>query len=166
MAWTVETRPWDDAEGLQLRAKQQSELHADVNCDDHPHGPRTSAADVDHFVVAVAADGRAVACGGLRALSARSAEIEWMYVEPDCRGGGAAMTVLRALEGVALYRGWVHLQLKVGTTQRDAQRFYERAGYRNAHLFAQYGGSATSVIYELDLRVETRRPGTWKSVHR
>ena len=77
-----------------------------------------------------------------------AAEIKRMYVVPHARGTGVATHVLRALESAAVERGWTTLRLETGTAQPDAQRFYEREGYRQIPSFGAYVGSNLSVCYE------------------
>ncbi|MGN9907899.1 GNAT family N-acetyltransferase [Phytohabitans sp. LJ34] len=153
--WVLEARPWDDPAGAALRKEQRAELDARYGGDDHEPGPLPSAADIDHFLVAVdPVSGAALACGGLRRLDATSAEIKRMYVVPQARGTGLATAVLRALEAAAVERGWTTMRLETGTFQPDAQRFYEREGYTSIPLFGVYIGSAVSVCYERNLKTE------------
>jgi putative acetyltransferase len=149
--WIIETRPWDDPAGTELRERQRAELDARYGSDDHEPGPPPTATDVDLFLVALGDDGAAIACGALRRLDAGSAEIKRMYVVPERRGSGVAAGVLRALESAAAERGWHTLRLETGTEQPDAQRFYRREGYREIPLFGNYTGSALSVCFEREL---------------
>jgi GNAT superfamily N-acetyltransferase len=146
--WIIETRPWDDPAGTELRERQRAELDARYGSDDHEPGPPPTATDVDLFLVALGDDGVAIACGALRRLDAGSAEIKRMYVVPERRGSGVATGVLRALESAAAERGWHTLRLETGTEQPDAQRFYRREGYREIPLFGNYTGSTLSVCFE------------------
>ena len=146
--WTVEQRHWDDPAGAALRAAQRAELDARYDCDDHEPGAAPSAADVDLFLVALDAAGAAVACGALRRLAERTAEVKRMYVVPPSRGSGVATVVLRALESAAVERGWTTVRLETGTEQPDAQRFYRREGYTEIPLFGAYEGSTLSVCFE------------------
>jgi putative acetyltransferase len=146
--WIIETRPWDDPAGTELRERQRAELDARYGSDDHEPGPPPTATDVDLFLVALGDDGVAIACGALRRLDAGSAEIKRMYVVPERRGSGVATGVLRALESAAAERGWHTLRLETGTEQPDAQRFYCREGYREIPLFGNYTGSTLSVCFE------------------
>jgi GNAT superfamily N-acetyltransferase len=150
--WIIEQRPWTDPAGVALRTAQRIELDLRYGSDDHEPGPAPSAADIDLFLVAVdPADGRPVACGGLRHLGPATAEIKRMYVKPAARGSGVATTVLRALEAAARERGCTILRLETGTAQPEAIRFYEREGYRQIPLFGAYLNSELSVCYELVL---------------
>lgn len=150
--WVIEARPWDDPAGAALRKEQRAELDARYGSDDHEPGPLPSAADIDHFLVAAdPASGVALGCGALRRLDSTSAEIKRMYVVPHARGTGLATALLRALEAAAVERGWTTIRLETGTFQPDAQRFYEREGYRQIPLFGVYIGSSVSLCYERSL---------------
>jgi putative acetyltransferase len=144
----VETvdEPWSAPAGAELRQRQRAELDARYGFADHEPGPPPSEEDIAVFLVAYQ-DGEAVACGALRQLDSSSAEIKRMYVVPSARGTGVATAVLRALEDAAVARGWFTVMLETGTEQPDAQRFYEREGYKEIPLFGNYVGSTLSVCY-------------------
>ena len=148
MTWTIEERAWDDPAGEALRTAQRAELDARYGSDDHEPGAAPSAADIDVFLIAVTASGRAIACGALRRLDATTAEVKRMYVEPASRGSGVAAALLRSLEEAARARGWTTLRLETGPAQPDAIRFYEREGYRPIPLYGVYVGSDLSLCYE------------------
>jgi putative acetyltransferase len=103
------------------------------------------------FLVARTAGGQAVACGALRRLDRRSAEIKRMFVLPANRGSGAATAVLRALEAEARARGLGELKLETGTAQPEAMRFYQRDGYGLIDNFGVYAGGPLSVCYARSL---------------
>jgi GNAT superfamily N-acetyltransferase len=148
MAWTIVERAWDDADGEALRAAQRTELDSRYGSDDHEPGAAPSAADIDVFLIAVTPSGRAIGCGALRRLDARSAEVKRMYVEPASRGSGVAAALLRSLEEQARARGWTTLRLETGPAQPDAIRLYEREGYRPIPRYGVYVGSDLSLCYE------------------
>jgi GNAT superfamily N-acetyltransferase len=153
LGWAIETRPWNDPAGAALRARQRGELDARYGSTDHEPGRAPSDDDISVFVVAAdRASGEAIGCGALRPLDGTSAEIKRMYVTPHMRSSGVAIDLLRALEAAALDRGWTLLRLETGTAQPDAQRFYQREGYRRIPLFGSYVGSDLSVCYERRLR--------------
>lgn len=143
--WVIERREWDDPEGTALRAAQRAELDERYGSDDHEPGTPPSGADIDVFLVAVGADGRAAGCGAIRRLDDGTVEIKRMYVRPESRGKGASTAILRALEEAA---GDGVIRLETGTAQPEAMRFYEREGYRKIPLFGAYVGSDLSVCYE------------------
>ena len=108
------------------------------------------------FVVARRDHGAAVACGGLRPLSAADLgpgvmEIKRMYTAPSHRGTGVATAVLRTLEHEARRLGARRLVLETGTAQPDAVRFYRREGYEPIELYGAYVGSQNSLCFGRDL---------------
>lgn len=73
--------------------------------------------------------GLPVACGGLRLLSAMTAEIKRMYVAPGHRGRGIGARLLAALEDAARQSGRCRLVLETGVRNDNALALYGRAGY-------------------------------------
>jgi GNAT superfamily N-acetyltransferase len=147
MNFAVSAEPWDAEDGARLRSMQRAELDARYGSDDHEPGSAPSAEDITVFLVARNREGTAVACGALRRLDVRSAEIKRMFVLPEHRGSGAATAVLRSLETEAARLGLSELKLETGTAQPDAIRFYEREGYRLIDNFGPYAGEPLSVCY-------------------
>jgi GNAT superfamily N-acetyltransferase len=96
------------------------------------------------FVVVVE-DGRPVAGGGVRALSADVAEIKRMYVEPEARGRGHGRRLLEALEEAAAELGYRRVRLDTAASLRVAEAMYRAAGYReipdyNGNSYASFWG--------------------------
>ncbi|MFE4545452.1 GNAT family N-acetyltransferase [Arthrobacter sp. NPDC056727] len=151
MNFAVTPEQWDAEDGATLRSLQRAELDARYGNDDHEPGSAPTAEDITVFLVARDREGTAVACGALRQLDARSAEIKRMFVLPGHRGSGAATAVLRSLEAEAALRGLTELKLETGTEQPDAIRFYEREGYRRIDNFGPYAGEPLSVCYARSL---------------
>ena len=103
-------------------------------------------------VFLVARDGgRAVGCGALRLLDARTAEVKRMYVEPDQRGGGIGATVLARLEAAAANFGVRRLVLETGVHQEAAIALYRRAGFAPVDCWGEYLTSPTSVCFAKDI---------------
>ena len=156
MGVTVERVAWSHPDAERLRAAQRSELDARYGSDDHEPGVIPSADDVPVFLVAREKSGLAIVCGGLRpldpaVLGTDVAEIKRMYAAPSARGTGAAVALLRALEGEARLLGIRSLVLETGTAQPDAVRFYEREGYGPIPLFGHYIGSGLSLCFAKSL---------------
>jgi ribosomal protein S18 acetylase RimI-like enzyme len=109
-------------------------------------GPSASGADFappgGAFLV-VYRRGEPVACGGLKRLDDRRAEIKRLYVAPPARGRGVGRRLLDVLEAVARDRGYEAVRLDTGSTQPVALRLFTSAGYReiadyNGNPFASY----------------------------
>jgi GNAT superfamily N-acetyltransferase len=90
------------------------------------------------FVV-VAAEGRVVAGGGVRRLSADVGEIKRMFVVPDARGQGHARRLLEGLEAAAADLGYERLRLDTAQSMTIAMNLYRRSGYRD---IADYNGNS------------------------
>ncbi|GAA4713874.1 GNAT family N-acetyltransferase [Phytohabitans rumicis] len=106
----IQARPTTDPELATLIAAQQPEPE-----------------DVQYLVGVV--DGRAIACGGLRALDAQTGEITRVYVRPAFRGRGIARQLLAALEEMALGAGHTVLRMEMGADQSAAVALSRSAGY-------------------------------------
>jgi len=96
------------------------------------------------FLVAYEHD-RPLACGGLKRLDAKSAEIKRMYVVPQARGGGLGRSLLAALEEEARRLGYRRAPLDTGPRQPHARALYASAGYiaisaYNTNPVADYWG--------------------------
>ena len=88
-------------------------------------------------------DGRAVGCGGLRALDERTGEIKRMWIAPEARGLGLARRLLAALEARALEAGLTRVRLDTNRALGEAQSLYRKAGYRetaryNDNVYADF----------------------------
>ncbi|MFD6098421.1 GNAT family N-acetyltransferase [Nocardiopsis flavescens] len=143
---------WDDPEGAALRAGQRAEIAERYGTPDSEPGTPPSASDIAVFALVRAADGTAVACGGLRDLGPDAGgEVKRMYVPPAHRGSGAASLLLAALEDWARGQGWGRLRLETGDRQPDAVRFYRKSGYAPVEPFGAYADSPSSLCLGKDL---------------
>jgi DNA-binding MarR family transcriptional regulator/predicted GNAT family acetyltransferase len=86
------------------------------------------------FVLATS-DGTPVACGGVRDLGERAAEIKRMWVHDDWRGAGLGARLLRHLEAAARDLGHGLVRLDTNRTLTEAVTMYERAGYRHIERY-------------------------------
>ncbi len=93
-------------------------------------------------------DSRAVGCGAIRLLDARTAEVKRMYVEPDQRGKGVGRALLARLEASARQFGARRLVLETGSHSPDALALYRRAGFTQVDCWGEYATSPTSVCME------------------
>jgi GNAT superfamily N-acetyltransferase len=77
-------------------------------------------------------DGRAVCCGGLRPLPSAGAdvcELKRMFVSRAARGRGHGRALLRALERLAIERGFRHVRLFTTEVLVEARALYDVSGY-------------------------------------
>ncbi len=75
-------------------------------------------------------DERVVAMGAFRKKSDEVAEIKRMRVHPDFQKKGFGKTILEQLEKRAKRKGYNKLVLDTSQKWLEAQRFYERNGYK------------------------------------
>lgn len=122
---SVAEEPWDAPDSENLRAELYAEL--DERYDGVSSGEPTDPIVV--FVVARAADGTPVGCGGLQRLGPAETQIVHLYVASEARGSGTARVLLRALENRARTAGLTLVTAQLGARQPDAMRFLERHGY-------------------------------------
>jgi putative acetyltransferase len=74
------------------------------------------------------------------------AEIKRLYVAPEARGQGVALTLLDGLEREAAARGITCLRLEVGVRQPEAINLYHRLGYTDTGPFGDYAEDPLSVF--------------------
>jgi GNAT superfamily N-acetyltransferase len=76
-------------------------------------------------------DGRAVCCGGVRALAEDGVgEIKRMFVSGSARGCGIGRQLLAALEALAAELGFTTVRLFTTEVLVEARALYASAGYR------------------------------------
>ncbi|NJP34732.1 GNAT family N-acetyltransferase [Micromonospora thermarum] len=117
----ITARTASDPELAALVAAQHRELR-----DGGWAGPPGPLPEDVRFLVAVLG-GRAVACGGLRALDDGSGEVHRLYVRPAHRGRGVARQLLAALEEMAFQSGHALVRLRTGV---HLAAFYTTCGYQ------------------------------------
>ena len=138
--------PADSTDARRLRAAMVDAI-AEIY-GEFVHGPGPSASDADFSppgggFVAIYADGRPIAGGGVKDLGGGTGELKRMYVAPDQRGRGVARVLLGALEDLARELGHSVLRLDTGRKQPHALALYQSAGYSeiddyNANPYASY----------------------------
>jgi putative acetyltransferase len=110
-----------------------------------PANPPTTARGV--YLVAYR-DGQPIACGALRPLDERTAEIRRMFVRKSARRGGVARALLAALEEAALDLGYARLRLETGDRQTSAMTLYASEGFTRCAAFGEHVGDPFSVCFE------------------
>ncbi|MGZ2412987.1 GNAT superfamily N-acetyltransferase [Sphingomonas sp. F9_3S_D5_B_2] len=80
-------------------------------------------------------DGEAVACGGLKQLSADTAYLKRMWVAREARGRGIGRLLLGALEQRARELGYSTAALETHKSLAEAQLLYLSSGYREVEPF-------------------------------
>jgi len=92
--------------------------------------------------------GAPVACGALRPVDARIAEVRRMFVQRDSRRRGFARAILATLEDYARSFGFSVLRLETGNRQHSAIALYESHGFQRIAPFGDHARDPTSVCFE------------------
>lgn len=143
----IRVTAFDDPVAVRMCTAQQAEVMALYGFDSEP-GPKPTAADVTHFVVAWL-DGAPAGCGGLRPLpSPGTVELKRFYTEPAFRGRGVATAIIGALEDAARAAGFAVARVETGHLLPVAIALYQRAGYHAIDPFDHYAGSELSRCFE------------------
>ncbi|RVX46376.1 acetyltransferase (GNAT) family protein [Nonomuraea polychroma] len=93
-------------------------------------------------------DGRAVGCGAVQPVDARTGEVKRMYVVPGSRGQGIAKALLSALEDLACELGYRRLRLATGVRQPEAIALYERCAYTLTEPYGKYVDAPLTRCYQ------------------
>ena len=106
--------------------------------------------------VAARRDGRLMAIGALRELSAGHGELKSMHTAEDARGQGIGRAMLAHLLDLARRRGYSRVSLETGSHPDflPARAMYEKAGFATTGPFGDYGESPHSTYMTLALRGE------------
>ena len=117
----------------------------------HPFYDQFNTLESIRYVI-VAYDGtQAVACGAIKHYDAGTMEVKRMFTLPECRGRGAATSVLNELEAWAIELGYGKCILETGWKQPEAIALYTKNGYRQIPNYGQYAGVENSVCFEKTL---------------
>ena len=110
---------------------------------------RLQAAEVEHgrgaFFVAYMRE-KPVACGAVRMLDAKTAEVKRMYVDPAARKMGIGRRILAMLEAEARTLGATSMVLETGPRQPEAIGLYASAGFTKIPAFGEYPDPDLSVF--------------------
>jgi GNAT superfamily N-acetyltransferase len=103
-------------------------MYADLDLSYAPSLERLLAGRGGSVLVAYAAE-QPVACGAVRLLDPRTAEIKRMFVASESRGRGVGRRLLAELERAAAELGCELVRLDTGERQLAALALYRSAGY-------------------------------------
>jgi GNAT superfamily N-acetyltransferase len=95
--------------------------------------------------------GIAVGCGAIKPFDDQSMEVKRMYVLPEHRGKGIAVTILQDLENWATELQYKKCVLETGIKQPEAIALYTKSGYQVTENYGQYKGIENSLCFEKQL---------------
>jgi putative acetyltransferase len=86
-----------------------------------------------------------IGCGAFKELETKKVEIKRMFVQPEYRGRGIGLGILKELELWASELNYSDCILETGKRQPEAIRLYQKAGYKIIRNYGQYENVENSV---------------------
>ena len=86
-----------------------------------------------------------IGCGAFKTYNETKAEIKRMFVQPQYRGKGIGLYILKELELWATELNYSECILETGKKQPEAIRLYQKAGYTIIKNYGQYENAENSV---------------------
>uniref|UniRef100_UPI00404B8143 GNAT family N-acetyltransferase n=1 Tax=Gelidibacter sp. TaxID=2018083 RepID=UPI00404B8143 len=120
--------------------------------EDHDFYNQFNKIDNLKYCIVAYTDGIAVGCGAIKPFDAESMEVKRMYVLPNYRGKGIAITLLKDLENWATELNYNKCVLETGIKQPEAIALYTKSGYQVTENYGQYIGIVNSVCFEKVLK--------------
>ena len=102
---------------------------------------------IKHVVVAYEND-KPVGCGSIKEFSPDAVEVKRMYVVPERRKKGIAVSILSELERWAKELSYKKCVLETGKKQPEAIALYIGRGYKRIANYGQYAGIENSICFE------------------
>ena len=100
--------------------------------------------NLNHVIVCYV-DDKPIGCGAFRKYDEQKAEIKRMFVQPDYRGHGIGLNIVKELELWAQELNYTACVLETGKKQPEAIRLYKKAGYTIIKSYGQYKNVENSV---------------------
>ncbi|MBP0461718.1 GNAT family N-acetyltransferase [Streptomyces montanisoli] len=157
-AWSVRSECAGTRDATRLRRAYYAEVagrywrrpatEAEVDAGDADGAALELAPPRGQFVVG-RYGGEAAACGGVRLLDARRAELTRVYVSPAARSTGGGAAVLAALEAAATALGAARLVLDTRLDLIEARGLYVKHGFRR--IPAYNSGPYSEIWYGKDI---------------
>ena len=94
----------------------------------------------------------AVGCGAFKKLEPQLAEIKRMFVLPEQRGKGIALTILNELESWAALLGFTSCILETSVRLESAIALYKKSGYKVIPNYGQYINVESSVCMKKSVK--------------
>lgn len=138
---------------LREAAIEARALYPELSAPDAPW-PTNPATPPRGIYLAAYVGGVPTACGALRPIDERTAEVRRKFVLKDARRSGIARAILAMLEREAGRIGYGVMRLETGNRQQPAAALYESCGYTRTAPFGEYVNDPTSVCYEKHISTE------------
>ena len=94
----------------------------------------------------------ALGCGAFKEYEPKVAEIKRMFVLPEQRGKGIAVSILNELEVWAAFLGFEFTLLETSIRLESAIALYKKSGYELIPNYGQYVGVESSICMKKNLK--------------
>jgi putative acetyltransferase len=116
--------------------------------DEHSFYAQFNKIDLIKNVVVYYNNDEAIGCGAFKEYDLNTVEIKRMFVQPEHRGKGIAVIILKELEIWASALNYKSFILETGKKQPEAIRLYQKSGYTIVPNYGQYKNIENSVCME------------------
>jgi len=118
--------------------------------DTHPLSQFNTIANLKYVVLAFK-EGHAIACGAISRYEFEAMEIKRMYVSPEVRGQRIGEKMLSDLESWTRELGITKCILFTGSKQPEANKLYQRNGYKQIQKYGKLRDISDSLCFAKDL---------------
>lgn len=143
-------RTTSDNEDFKKLTKLFDDYLVDIDGDEKDFFAQYNQIYLDHVLVCYE-NGLAIGCGAFKEYEPKVAEIKRMFVLPEQRGKGVAVTILTELEDWAKASGYDSCILETAKKLESAIALYIKSGYKVIDNYGQYIGVESSVCMKKNL---------------
>lgn len=116
--------------------------------DDHAFYNQFNSISMIKYAVVAYLDDVPIGCGAIKLFDDATMEVKRMYVTPQSRGKGVAVSVLAELELWTKELGYKRCVLETGINQPEALMLYQKNGYNRIPNYGQYAKVENSFCFE------------------
>lgn len=141
-----------DSQNLEFKKLVQL-LNAELAGRDGEAHPLSQFNTITHlkYVVLAVKEGKAIGCGAISRYDFETIEIKRMYVSSEARGQRIGGKILSDLENWARELGVTKCLLFMGSKQPEANKLYERNGYKQIQKYGKLKDIPDSLCFAKDL---------------
>lgn len=144
-------RTTSDNEDFKYLTQLFDEYLVDIDGDEKDFFAQYNQIYLDHVIVCYE-NGIALGCGAFKEYEPKVAEIKRMFVLPEQRGKGIAVSILNELEVWAAASGCESAILETSVRLESAIALYKKSGYELIENYGQYIGVESSVCMKKKLK--------------
>jgi putative acetyltransferase len=141
-----------DEKDFRYLVAQLDEYLRIMDGEDHAFYDQYNKLGMIRNVVVCYADDKPVGCGAFKEYENDTVEIKRMFVQPEYRGKGIAVHILRELESWAAELSYSSCVLETGRRQLEAIALYQKCGYTVIPNYGQYANVEYSVCMKKEIK--------------